>query len=201
MSNSTCSSACSSPQPVAISDYSCEQDDVTEVCFIRLGLETGPRCSTPCERFADWHQEPDQLHDPVLSSTGFVMCSSGVPEQAVEVGLGGINGGLWALAADLQPQLVLCSPTSACIQSAVVAFGGSEAPIVVHPALKTFKKRPLTANGQYPDGAPKYKVCASTTNHPVTHTARRAARSTNCKQQPSGVVSRCVCVCSSRQPI
>ena len=65
---------------------------------------------------------------------------------------------------------------------------------MVHPALKTFKKRPLTANGQYPDGAPKYKVCASTTNHPVTHTARRVARSTNCKQLPSGVVSRCVCV-------
>eukprot|EP00656_Telonema_subtile_P031357 TRINITY_DN3432_c0_g1_i4.p1 TRINITY_DN3432_c0_g1~~TRINITY_DN3432_c0_g1_i4.p1 ORF type:complete len:484 (-),score=70.94 TRINITY_DN3432_c0_g1_i4:475-1926(-) len=153
----------------SLSDYSCDsEEDVVEVCFIRHGVGVQP-CQFPdseetdehtdcnhhstAELFADWHADSRQ-HDPSLSQLGFQQCTSGAACPP-SCGLAGLKGGLQSLAADFQPDLVVCSPLSVCIQSALAAF--DNVPILVHPSLSTLRKKGLTESGQFPAGAPKYR--------------------------------------------
>lgn len=50
-------------------------------------------------------------------------------------------------------QLVVSSPLSRAIQTSIVAFDHSPAPVIVHPDLKELKKD-YTFNGRYPAGKP-----------------------------------------------
>lgn len=68
-------------------------------------------------------------------------------------GYGGIQGGLNQITEAFAPELVVTSPLSRAIQTALVAFDHSDVPVLVHPHIKELKKD-HTFNGRYPEGKP-----------------------------------------------
>eukprot|EP00241_Pyramimonas_parkeae_P015127 CAMPEP_0114291074 /NCGR_PEP_ID=MMETSP0059-20121206/8287_1 /TAXON_ID=36894 /ORGANISM="Pyramimonas parkeae, Strain CCMP726" /LENGTH=545 /DNA_ID=CAMNT_0001412537 /DNA_START=369 /DNA_END=2007 /DNA_ORIENTATION=- len=123
------------------------------------------------ERFANWHSaESRELdtpengrRDPCLTELGIRAASTGIDDtlrcQMNRVnGYGGIQGGLNQITEAFAPELVVTSPLSRAIQTALVAFDHSDVPVLVHPHIKELKKD-HTFNGRYPEGKPG---CAGT---------------------------------------
>ena len=113
-------------------------------------------------RFHSWHTPTFRAErrgrDPCLTDVGVQAAGSGVEDDALrlrlnEVGYGGVAGGLEPVGSAFEPELIVCSPLSRAVQTALVMFNHSSAPLIVHPALKEIKAD-YTAGGKFPGGKP-----------------------------------------------
>ena len=115
-------------------------------------------------RFENWHspslsqQSAAAFRDPVLTECGVQAAGDGIDDEQLrlrlnETGYGGRRGGLRAVARDFGAQLIICSPLARALQTALVCFDDSAAPIIVLDGLKEMKAD-LTKGGLYPLGKP-----------------------------------------------
>ena len=89
----------------------------TEVLIVRRCTEQGGHAA----EFASWHPDEASFQlDPCLSPLGCQAASSGVSEEDARLGKG-ISGGLQGLFLNFRPELILCSPVSAALQTALLA--------------------------------------------------------------------------------
>lgn len=129
--------------------------------------ELGDRERVVAERFRDWHppgfREEDAafggLRDPCLSETGILVAGDGIPDETRRLalnakGYGGIRGGLRRKALEFAPELVLVSPLARAVQTALVTFDRSDAPIIVHPGLREISTKGYAPTPQHPRGKP-----------------------------------------------
>mmetsp|Transcript_36787 Transcript_36787/g.80139 ORF Transcript_36787/g.80139 Transcript_36787/m.80139 type:complete len:646 (-) Transcript_36787:321-2258(-) len=144
-------------------------DKVTQVLLIRhcqdevLPVEQG---RVIAERFEKWHPQAHRdadvpaegCKDPCLTELGIRAASNGIEDKLrcsmnSENGYGGVRGGLRKIIAEFDAELVVSSPLSRAIQTAIVAFDDSDIPVMVHPDLKELKKD-YTFGGRFPVGKP-----------------------------------------------
>lgn len=113
-------------------------------------------------RFRQWHTPAFRATrrgmDPCLTDTGVKAAGTGVEDEAErlrlnEIGYGGVAGGLEPVGEAFAPELIVCSPLSRAVQTALVMFDSSDAPLVIHAAIKEIKDD-YTAGGRFPDGKP-----------------------------------------------
>ena len=121
---------------------------------------------TVAEKFSTWHSsqlrkqsvEEGATIDPCLTDRGIAELTTGVNEverhELNPMGYGGIQGGLGRIVRDFNPEVIFSSPMSRGLQSAIVAFDWSKAPIVVHYGLKEIKAGDYTKGGTKPRGKP-----------------------------------------------
>jgi len=139
------------------------------IVFVRVcQKETGDSLRSCAARFTSWHTPEWRARkgmlchkggpsDPCLSELGYEMASRGPELRGSQEGFAGSSGGLHHVIAAVRPQLILCSPATAAIQTAMVAAEDTDIKILVHPALKTCRTGDLlTSEGNHPEGNPRY---------------------------------------------
>eukprot|EP00750_Incisomonas_marina_P033301 INCI9742.1.p1 GENE.INCI9742.1~~INCI9742.1.p1 ORF type:complete len:477 (-),score=91.15 INCI9742.1:119-1549(-) len=137
-----------------------------QIMFIRHAEDELFDQRTVAEKFSTWHSsrlrkqsaEEGATIDPCLTDRGIAELTTGVNEderrELNPMGYGGIQGGLGQIVRNFDPEVVFSSPMSRGLQSAIVAFDWSKAPIVVHYGLKEIKAGDYTKGGTMPRGKP-----------------------------------------------
>jgi hypothetical protein len=161
----TTTTAAEAPLPAA-AGASATSSAAKQIIFVRHSEDEvhGKRF---CARyFVQWHsaevRAASELEkaciDPCLTDRGIQALTTGVrEEERVEmskIGYGGIPGGLLERLQRFAPDVVLSSPMSRSVQSALVAFDWSAAPLMLHPGLKELKGD-YTKGGKHPQGNAK----------------------------------------------
>ena len=137
-----------------------------KIMFIRHAEDELYNRRDCAERFSDWHsnavreqsEEEGATIDPCLTEHGILELTTGLQDETErrelnQIGYGGVQGGLGSHVREFSPQLIVSSPMSRSIQSALVAFDWSTAPVVLHPGLKEIKQD-YTKGGTLPKGKP-----------------------------------------------
>jgi len=106
-------------------------------------------------KFQQWHSEElrsvnhtiGTCRDPCLTEMGLLAASTGIDDEALRLelnkqGYGGRKGGLQALLESFQPEVVLSSPISRALQTAMCAAANLEVPIVCLATLREISKAP-----------------------------------------------------------
>ena len=102
------------------------QREPFQCLFIRAIRSSKQNQLVGADRFASWHDPGfDPKRDPILSDKG-------VREQELR---------LKRTIEEFEPDLVVVSPSSAALQTAMVACSDVKVPIIAHADLQNFKKK------------------------------------------------------------
>jgi broad specificity phosphatase PhoE len=119
----------------------------------------------PAKKFSKWqpveyregHHLSDGVRDPCLTDYGIQVAGKGV-NDGLRLSLGGRGyagpvGGLQPVGQGFSPELIVTSPLSRALQTALVMFDRCRATILVCPALTELLEDD-TQGGMHPDGMP-----------------------------------------------
>jgi len=152
-----------------------------KIMFIRHAEDEVHGVRACATKFRKWHNDrvksageaEGAVVDPCLTDRGIAALTTGVDDDERDelnaMGYGGMAGGLQQHVKQFNPQVILSSPMSRSLQSALVAFDWSKAPIVVHYGLKEIKAD-YTKGGTLPKGKPGVRCM------PVSYLKETAAR-------------------------